>query len=146
VSAQHKGTKEQEGTKLKEFEPIPRETERIAKVVVDAAFKGHSSLGPGLLETVYKACFVHELQRRQLVVESEVAIPINYEGLLLGTGLRLDVLIEKQIIVELKAVEKLVPLFEAQLLSYLRLSRLRLGLLINFNVPLIKNGIKRIVL
>ena len=125
---------------------VPLETERVASEIADAAFKVHSALGPGLLEAVYKACLIHELSLRRLVVQTEVGVPIVYEGLRLATGLKLDLLIGKQVIVELKAVERMNSLFEAQLLSYLRLTRLRLGFLINFNVPLIKSGIKRIVL
>ena len=106
----------------------------------------HSTLGPGLLEAVYKTCFIHELRRRNVEVKSEVEIPVVYDGLRLATGLRIDLLVEQQVIVELKAVEKMNPVFEAQLLTYLRLSGVRLGLLINFTVPLIKNGIKRIAL
>jgi GxxExxY protein len=131
---------------VKTFEPISEETERVAKEVVDAAFKVHAALGAGLLESVYKACFVHELRPRDIELQSEVPAPVAYEGLRLPTGLRLDLLVERQVIVELKAVEKMNPVFEAQLLTYLKLSGVRLGLLINFTVPLIKNGIKRIVL
>lgn len=141
-SLKHEGTK---ATKMRAFEPIPEATERVAKEVVDAAFKVHSALGPGLLESVYKACFVHELKRRGIDVQSEVAIPVFCEGLRLATGLRLDLLVEGRVIAELKAVEKMNPVFEAQLLTYLRLSGVRLGLLINLAVPLIKNGIKRMV-
>jgi len=138
-------TKTQRALKVRAFEPILEDTKRVAKEVVDAAFKLHSTLGPGLLESVYKACFVHELRRRGLDVKSEVELPTAYEGLRLATGLRLDLLVAGQVILELKAVEKINPVFEAQLLTYVRLSGLRLGLLINFTVPLIKNGIKRIV-
>ncbi|MDT4956158.1 MAG: hypothetical protein QOJ02_4296 [Acidobacteriota bacterium] len=131
---------------MKTFEPIPPEVEQVAKVTIDAAFKVHKSLGPGLLESVYEACLTHELRRRRIPVETQIALPVIYEGLRLEAGLRLDMLVAQQLIVELKAVEKMNDLFEAQLLTYLKLTGRRLGLLINFNVPLIKNGIKRIVL
>jgi GxxExxY protein len=129
-----------------EFKPIPPETERVARAVVDAAFKVHRILGPGLLESVYEACLVHELKQRGIKVDVQIALPIVYEGLRLEAGLRLDMLVEDCVVVELKAVEKFNNLFEAQLLTYLRLTGLRLGLLINFNVPLIKQGIRRVIL
>jgi GxxExxY protein len=103
-------------------------------------------LGPGLLESVYEACLTHELRRRGIPVETQIALPVIYEGLRLEARLRLDMLVANQLIVELKAVEKMNDLFEAQLLTYLKLTGRRLGLLINFNVPLLKHGIKRIVL
>jgi len=127
------------------FEPIPDETERVARVAVDGAFKVHAALGPGLLESVYEACLCHELEKRGVPFRTQVAVPVVYEGLRLDAGLRLDLLLADRVVVELKAVEKMSSLFDAQLLSYLRLAGLRLGLLINFNVPLIKDGIRRIV-
>jgi len=133
-------------TKIKLFEPVPIEIERVARQTVDAAFKVHSVLGPGLLESVYGVCLAHELRRRGLKVENEVKIPISYEGLELDAGLRIDLLVDGKLIVELKAVIRMEPVFEAQLLTYLKLTGHRLGLLINFNVPLIKDGIKRAVL
>jgi GxxExxY protein len=127
------------------FEPIPAEAERIATAVVDAAFTVHSSLGPGLLESVYEACLCHELTQRDIPFQAQVALPVMYNGTRLEAGLRLDLLVADRVIVELKAAEKMVPLYDAQLLTYLKLTGLRLGLLINFNVPLIKEGIRRIV-
>jgi GxxExxY protein len=118
----------------------------IATDIVDAAFRVHKALGPGLLEAVYEACLHHELRRRGRRVETQVQIPIQYEGLILDDALRLDLLVDQQVIVELKAVETMHPVFEAQLLTYLKLTGKRLGLLINFNVPVIKNGIKRMAL
>ena len=120
--------------------------EGVAKEVVDAAFKVHSALGPGLLESVYEICVVHELHRRGLRAERQVVLPIEYDGLKLDAGLRLDLEVEDQLVVELKAVESLLPIHTAQMMTYLKLSDRRLGLLINFNVPLIKDGIKRIIL
>jgi GxxExxY protein len=128
------------------FLAVSSEMDRIAKEVVDAAFKVHSTLGPGLLESVYEICLAHELSKRGLKFENQVAFPIAYDGLLLDAGLRIDLLVENQLVVELKATETMHPLFEAQLLTYLKLTKMRLGLLINFNVPKIKDGIKRIVL
>ena len=127
------------------FEPISAETERIATAVVDAVFTVHSALGPGLLESVYEACLCHELKRRGIPFQTQVTLPVVYNGARLEAGLRLDLLIADNVIVELKAVEKMNPLYDAQLLTYLKLTGLRLGLLVNFNVALIKNGIRRIV-
>jgi GxxExxY protein len=128
------------------FLAVSSETDRIAKEVVDATFKVHSTLGAGLLESVYEICLAHELNKRNLKFQTQVAFPIAYDGFLLDAGLRIDLLVEDKLVIELKAVETMIPLFEAQLLTYLKLTNKRLGLLINFNVPKIKDGIKRIVL
>jgi len=128
------------------FAPVSPELDRLAKEVVDAAFKVHSALGPGLLESVYEICLAHELKKRGLESQTQLAFPISYDGLQLDSGLRVDLLVEGELVVELKAVETMLPLFEAQLLTYLKLANKRLGLLINFNVPKIKDGIKRIIL
>ncbi len=125
---------------------IPRRTDEVAKEIVDSAFKVHRELGPGLLESVYEICLAHELIKRGLDVRRQVNFPIMYDGERLDTGLRLDLLVEDRVIVEIKAVENHKPLFEAQVLTYLKLSGKRLGLLINFNVMLFKDGIKRIAL
>lgn len=127
-------------------EPILPATERVAREVVDAAFRVHAALGPGLLEGVYETCLVHELTQCGLRVMRQVAVPIVYDTLRLEAGLRLDLVVDNCVVVELKAVEVLLPVHQAQLLSYLRLTGHRLGLLINFNVPLIRDGIKRMVL
>ena len=142
--ADHQDTKTPK--ELKEFKEIPLEVDRVAKQVVDAAFKVHKVLGPGLLELIYEKCLMHELKLRNLRVASQVELPIVYEGLRLDGGLRIDMIVEDSLIVELKALEVMHPVFEAQLISYLRLTGKRLGLLINFNVPVTKNGIRRIVL
>jgi GxxExxY protein len=126
--------------------PVPPEVDRIAKIVVDAAYTIHRSLGPGLLESVYEACMAHELRKRGMIFQTQVSLPIVYDGEKLDVGLRLDLLVGDCLIVELKAVEKAIPLYDAQLLTYLKLTGYRLGLLINFNVPVIKDGIRRIVL
>ena len=119
--------------------------EVIAKKIVDAAYTVHKALGPGLLEKVYEVCFCHELAKRGLQNQRQVDIPIKYDGLKFNEGLRLDVLVENLVICELKAVDEMHPVWEAQIISHLKLNEKRLGFLINFNVPLIKRGIKRIV-
>lgn len=135
-----------QNTQKKNFEPIPNEIELIGKKVVDAAYTVHKKLGPGLLEKVYEICFCHELSKRNLQFQRQVDIPIIYDGLIFDEGLRLDVLVEKTIICELKAVDIVNPVWEAQILSQLKLTGKRLGYLINFNVANIGNGIKRFIL
>jgi GxxExxY protein len=130
----------------KEYKPISNKLEIIGKKIVDAAFSVHSKLGPGLLEKVYEICFCHELNKRGLNYKRQVDIPIVYDHLKFEEGLRLDVLVEDQIICELKALENVNPVWEAQILSHLKLTDNRLGYLINFNVPLIKQGIRRYVI
>lgn len=125
---------------------IDGELDALARQVVDAAFKVHRSLGPGLLESAYEICLGVELRHRGLLCETQVPVNIAYGGVTVDSAFRLDLLVDARLIVEIKAVEKLLPVHEAQLLTYLRLSSRRLGLLINFNVPLIKNGIKRLAL
>jgi GxxExxY protein len=127
------------------MEPICAETERVATEIVDAAFAIHKALGPGLTEPVYEACMCYELSKRGIPFKSQQTIPILYDGIRLDAKLRYDLLVADCVLVELKSVETLNRLFEAQLLTYLKITNLRLGLLINFNVPLIKNGIKRLV-
>ena len=128
------------------FTPLSEKEELVAKKIVDAAYIVHKTLGPGLLEKVYEVCFCHELSKRLLEYKRQVAIPIVYDGIVFDEGLRLDVLVEETIICELKAVEEMNPLWEAQILSHLKLTGKRLGFLINFNVSLIKKGLKRIIL
>ena len=118
----------------------------MAKEIVDAAFCVHKNLGPGLLEKIYEACFCHELSKRGLKSQRQIEIPIIYDGIKFNEGLRLDVLVEDLIICELKAVENMNPVWEAQVLSHLKLAKKRLGFLINFNVKYIKDGIKRLIL
>jgi GxxExxY protein len=122
------------------------ELNAISGKIVDLAMKVHTALGPGLLESTYEACLFHELKKAGLKVLSQVALPINYNGVTIELGYRIDLLVEDEIIVELKSVEKIIPLYQAQLMSYLKLSGKRLGLLINFNVIHLKDGIKRIIL
>lgn len=114
--------------------------------MVDSAYTVHRELGSGLLESVYEACFCEELRSRNIPFQSQVALPITYKNLRLESGFRFDLLVEDSIVIELKSVRRIAPIFEAQILSYLRLSGLRLGFLINFNVPLIKDGIFRMAI
>ncbi|MFO7674899.1 MAG: GxxExxY protein [bacterium] len=140
----HEDTKTR-GQRAGRFAPIPDETERTAREVVDAAVQIHRALGPGLLESVYETCLVHELRKRGLRVEHQVAVPVVYDGVEIASGLRPDVIVDGRVIAEVKAVEKMLSLYEAQLLTYLKLTGIRLGLLVNFNVPLAEDGIRRIV-
>lgn len=119
--------------------------EEVAKQIVDAAIKVHRALGPGLLESAYQKCLTHELRQRGLRVECEVQQPLVYEGLLIDAGYRLDMLVEDTVIIENKTVEGLLPVHQAQLLTYLKLRDCRLGFLLNWNVALMKDGIKRMV-
>jgi GxxExxY protein len=129
-----------------EFEKTSEREEVVATEIVDAAYTVHKALGPGLLEKIYEVCFCHELTKRDLSYQRQVDIPVEYDGITFDEGLRLDVIVEELIICEIKAVDKMNPVWEAQLLSYLKLTGKRIGFLINFNVPLIKNGVKRIIL
>jgi len=119
--------------------------EVVGKIVVDAAFRVHRALGPGLLESVYQACLCHELARQGVAYRAQMGLPIQYEGLTIDGGLRIDLLVGDLVIVEVKAVERILPVHRGQLLTYLKLAELRLGLLINFNVPVIREGIRRVV-
>ena len=125
---------------------MSEQEERLATAIVNAAYKVHKALGPGLLESIYEVCFCHELTKQGLSVRRQVVLPIVYDGIKFDEGLRLDVLVDDLIICELKAVEEMNPVFMAQLMSHLKLANKRLGFLINFNVSLIKHGIKRVVL
>jgi GxxExxY protein len=128
------------------FKPLSETEEATAKKIVDAAYTVHKKLGPGLLEKIYEVCFCHELSKRGLKYQRQVDIPIVYDGMVFNEGLRLDVLVEELVVCELKAVDEVNPVWEAQILSHLKLTGKRLGFLINFNVPLIKKGIKRVIL
>ena len=132
-------------SKQKVYQALPDEVEAIGKKVLDAAFQVHTALGPGLLESVYEACLAHELKQSGLNVQTQVVLPVTYKELRIEAGFRLDFLIEQMVIVEIKAIETIIPLHQAQLLTYLKLAGLYLGYLINFNVPHLKNGIKRMV-
>ena len=119
---------------------------RVSGAVVDAAMTVHSALGPGLLESAYEACLAHELRKRGLRVECQVGLPVIYDGVRLDLGYRLDMVVEGCVIVEVKTVEAVAPVHEAQLLSYLKLSAIPVGLLINFHVAHLRQGIKRMIL
>jgi GxxExxY protein len=125
--------------------PIPTDAERVGKTVLDSAYKVHTTLGPGLLESVYAVTMKHVLEKAGVLVETEAKPPIVFDGEKLESGLRLEMLVDKCVIVELKSVENMNPVYEAQWMTCLRLSVVRLGFLINFNVPHLKDGIKRIV-
>ena len=133
-------------TEVVGFEPLPPELGPLSQTIVDAAFRVHKTLGPGLLESVYERCLCHELQSRRVPFLSQLSLPVLYDGINIEAGLRVDMIVDRSIIVELKAAEVMHPIYTAQLLTYLKLTGLRLGLLINFNVPLIRDGIRRIVL
>ena len=128
-----------------EFEKLTIQEENIGQATVKAAFKIHKALGPGLLEKIYEVCLVHELRKSGLLVARQIDIPIQYDGITFDEGLRLDILVENKVIVEVKAVDLVNPVWQAQVLSHLKLTGLRLGYLINFNVPLMKEGIKRFI-
>ena len=119
--------------------------ELIAKIIVNSAFKVHKELGPGLLEKVYEACLVYEITKAGFEVKRQVEVPIIYDGVTLKEYLRLDIIVENSIIIEVKAVDIINPVWNAQIISHLKLTNNELGFLINFNVPLIKNGIKRFI-
>jgi GxxExxY protein len=121
------------------------ETNQITGAVVDAAMRVHSRLGPGLLEQPYKKCLEHELVSRGFTVKAEVYLPVLYDTALIDIGYRLDLLINSEVIVEIKAVQALLPVHRAQMLTYLKLARKHVGLLINFNVVHLKEGIERLV-
>ena len=119
-------------------------TRELTERIIGAAIDVHKALGPGLLESAYEACLAFELAELELAVERQKAIPVTYKGLEIDAGYRIDLLVEQSVVLEIKAVERLMPIHEAQLISYLRLGDYRLGLLVNFNVRLLKQGIRRI--
>lgn len=126
--------------------PLSQRENFLAREVIDVAFKLHKALGPGLLESVYAKCFYYELETRRIPFVKEQMVTLHYEGLVIENGLKLDILVDNLLILELKAQENFHPVWEAQLLSYLKLTRKRIGYLINFHVPLMKDGFKRLIL
>jgi GxxExxY protein len=120
--------------------------EQTTEAIIGAAIEVHRELGPGLLESAYEECFCHELHLRSLNFQRQVELPVIYKGLKLDCGYRMDVLVENAVVVELKAIEQIMPIHQAQLLTYLKLTAKKVGLLINFNVAILKNGIVRRVL
>lgn len=117
----------------------------ISGTIIGSAIKVHKALGPGLLENAYEGCLVYELAQHGLKCQTQLKLPVVYNGVKIKTGYRLDLLVECTVIVELKTVKKIMPIHEAQLLSYLKMSKLKLGLILNFNTKILKQGIKRIV-
>ena len=126
------------------FEPVSDRVEAVATQIVDGAFAVHSNLGPGLMERIYEECLAYELRKRGLRVERQVVFPVIYGDVRIDAGVRIDFLVEGVVIIESKAVEALQPVHTAQILTYLKLTKRRLGFLINFNVPLIRDGIRRL--
>ena len=129
----------------KQEEKTRERLNEISGKIIECSINVHKELGPGMLEGAYEVCLMHELLRAGLKTKSQVTLPIVYQGIRLDAGYRIDLLVEDSVIVELKAIERLLPVHEAQLLSYLRMSDLRLGLLINFNVRLLRDGVRRVV-
>ncbi|HYF70874.1 MAG TPA: GxxExxY protein [Ohtaekwangia sp.] len=128
------------------FRKLSEADEAVGSVIVQSSFKVHQELGPGLLEKIYEACLAYDLRKAGLAVARQIDVPIQYDGIVFNEGLRLDLLVENKVVIEVKAVDQVHPVWQAQVLSHLKLTGLRLGYLINFNVPLIKHGIKRIIL
>jgi len=118
----------------------------LTGAIIGAAIEVHRTLGPGLLESIYEECLCKELSFRNIAYEKQKEIPIEYKGIKLNSKYRIDVIVEKKLVLEIKACENLMPIHEAQILTYLKLTRCKVGLLINFNVPILKNGIKRFIL
>jgi GxxExxY protein len=118
----------------------------ITETILNAAIEVHKQLGPGLLESAYEACLCYELSQKNLGFETQVSLPVEYKEVKLDCGYRIDIVVEKCVLLELKAVEELLPIHEAQLMTYLRLSKIKVGFLINFNVPKLMQGVKRRVL
>ncbi len=119
------------------------EINKLTEKIIGAAMKVHSALGPGLLESAYQACLFRELEKQDVLVRSEVLLPVVYEGETIDVGYRMDLLVDEQVVVELKSVDKVLPIHEAQLITYLKLSNKKIGLLINFNVLHLRDGITR---
>ena len=122
-----------------------KDIEEIGRNIVHCAIKVHKALGPGLLESVYQKCLAYELEKTGLTVNCEVPLPVKYETVVIDVGFRIDMMIQRTVIIENKTVDKLLPIHQAQLLTYLKLTNLKLGFLLNWNVPLMKDGIKRMV-
>lgn len=144
----NKGTKEQSfGLEVPDWKRVrvPEDVERLARAVVDSSFAVHSELGPGLLESAYEGCLSHELRLRGVKHQLQLPVPLNYKGIRVEVGYRADVVVEEKLLIELKAVDQLLSVHTAQVITYLRLKKFQLGLLINFNEVLIKNGIHRVL-
>lgn len=131
---------------MKQYQPIPLYHEEIGRKIISAAYKVHSALGPGLLEKIYEICLTYELQKMGLKAERQVIVPVQYDELIFEEGLRIDILVENTIIVEVKALDLVNPIWKAQVLSYLKMTNRRLGFVLNFNVISMKEGIQRVIL
>lgn len=131
---------------MKSYPPLPASQEEIGRKIIGAAYKVHSSLGPGLLEKIYEICLTYELQKIGLRAERQVTVPVKYDNLVFEEGLRIDILVEDAIIVEVKALDLVNPIWKAQVLSYLKMTNKRLGYVLNFNVLSMKEGIQRVIL
>lgn len=144
----HEDHEDHEEVRESRFEGIEglEHAERIAAQVIDAGLHVHQSLGPGLLESAYEQCLAHELAARGVAFQRQVSMPITYRGVRMDAGYRIDLLVDSCVIVEVKAAETFLPIHQAQLLTYLRLSGCRIGFLMNFNVKLFKSGLRRVVL
>jgi GxxExxY protein len=139
----HRGT---EAQRKMDLVKLVGDKDPLTKMVIGSAIEVHRHLGPGLLESVYEECLCHELSILEIGFKRQVQLPLEYKGISLECGLRLDILVPAKLIVELKTVEKILPIHEAQLLTYLKLASIPTGLLINFNVPVLRDGIRRMVL
>lgn len=126
--------------------PLSEREQLLAAEIVDIAVGIHKALGPGLLESIYEECFCYELEKRKIPFSRQQSVDIFYDNLVIQKGLRIDILVDDLVVIELKAQETIHPIWSAQLLSYLKLTNKRLGYILNFHVPLMKNGIKRIIL
>jgi GxxExxY protein len=131
--------------KKSQFDPIPTRTEEIVKIIIDSAYQVHTTLGPGLLESVYETCLAHELSLRKIAVKSQIVLPIFYKGIEVDSAYRLDMLVDDCVIVEIKSSDRINPVHCSQLLTYLKLTEKRLGLLLNFNVVHMREGIRRMI-
>lgn len=128
-----------------DIDPEQERLDKLTEKIIGAAIAVHRVLGPGLLESAYEECLCYELSQLGLSFERQVALPVRYKDVKLDCGYRMDIVVEGSVIIEIKAVERLIPVHDAQLLSYLKLAHIRVGLLLNFHVPVLKNGLKRIV-
>ncbi len=126
------------------IEPIPEQVNKITHSILDASYEVHTVIGPGLLESIYETCLAYELREKGHLVEKQVNLPVIYKGIHMDAGLRMDLIVDGSVIIEIKAVDTLLPIHEAQLLTYLKLTGYRVGLLMNFNSCHLKDGIKRI--
>jgi GxxExxY protein len=131
--------------KKSQFDPIPTRTEEIVKIIIDSAYQVHTTLGPGLLESVYETCLAHELSLRKIAVKSQIVLPIFYKGIEVDSAYRLDMLVDDCVIVEIKSSDRINPVHCSPLLTYLKLTEKRLGLLLNFNVVHMREGIRRMI-